>query len=311
MKTLPKKLIEALPEADKAVFEQAHPQIRRMFWRRIGIWAGVTAVCTAAAGLFSRNLNTPLLLPAMTLFICILVLLFLLSNAEEKVRQNPPPAPPPTGEQLAADQACQKEQEKLRGERSVLLIGGFFIFPLIPLFLLTAALRAFFAKRRPGTAAYAAAVYASEYARRIRAGALLLLSVLCFSMLCIVLWDAKANGVVSGMNMQAKSIARAAETYRADLDEQDITPQWETVIVAPHTRAEEGSIQYGVEHYITDLHNWYAVVIGSDGCVSEVYCSRSELTEADLTPPDPKVQRRLASSPFHAREVIGYFREAD
>ena len=41
----------------------------------------------------------------------------------------------------------------------------------------------------------------------------------------------------------------------------------------------------------------------------EMRIGRSELTEADLTPPDPKEQRRLASSPFHAREVIGYYRE--
>lgn len=313
MAAIRKKLIEALPEADRNAFAEAVPQIRRLFLRRIGIWAGVTAVCTVSAALISRQQNTPLLLPCFVLGISILVLLFLLRNAEEKVKQNPPPCPQPDSTQLAADQAFRSEQEKLRSERSTLLIGALFLFPLIPVFLLIAALRAHFIRQRPGTAACAAAAFASAYARRIRACALFLLAVLCFSLLCIVMWDARANGVVSSLNMQAKQIYSGAEAYRFDLDGQDRTPQWETVIVPPKSRAEEGSIQYGVAQYVPDVNTssslWYAVVIGADGSVSEVYCSRSELTGSDLTPPDPKEQRRLASSPFHAREVIGYYRE--
>ena len=85
MTTTRKKLIEALPEADRNAFAEAVPQIRRLFLRRTGIWAGVTAVCTVSAARISRQQNPPLLLPCFVLGISIFVLLFLTSNAEEKV----------------------------------------------------------------------------------------------------------------------------------------------------------------------------------------------------------------------------------
>ena len=112
------------------------------------------------------------------------------------------------------------------------------------------------------------------------------------------------------MNQTAHSILNAALTYETDLDETGSRPEWETVIISPGDSAEEGSIQFGVEKFMPDMKDaalWYAVVTDGQGSPCEAYCSRTPLTADDLTPPDLTEQRRLASSPFRVREIIGYW----
>lgn len=312
MKTLPQKLSEALPEAHKAVFEQAYPQIRRMYFRRVLLWFLITAAAAAALALaaWRRTTISPLFMLAFGFLAGFAALWIMMSVTEQTCNTHRPPAPPPTGEQLTNDQNCKKEQEKLRGERSVLLIGAFFIFPLIPLFLLIAALRAYFIKERPGTAGYASALYASHLSRRINAVSFFFLPALLMCMVLPASWQHLGTGRVTSMNQTAHSILNAALTYETDLDETGSRPEWETVIISPGDSAEEGSIQFGVEKFMPDMKDaalWYAVVTDGQGSPCEAYCSRTPLTADDLTPPDLTEQRRLASSPFRVREIIGYW----
>ena len=317
MKTIRTKAAEALSETEQALLAEIYPQISGRFRRRVLIWLGITfwlAVTLAAVTYFCWEIS-PLFAFAGTFLAGFLVLWILVSVAEQSWNENLPPSPPPTGEQLAADAACRKEQETLRNERGVLLIGGFFIFPLIPLFLLIAALRSNCAKKRPGTAYCAAELCAVQIARRINAVTFFFLPILLMCILMPIMWQFNGLGRLSSMHSTAHSILKAAEAYEADLNEAGIRPEWKTVIISPDDTAEKGSIQFGVEKYLMDLNStalWYAVVIDENGEISEAYCSRSPLTLADLVPPDPQVQRRLAASPLRSREIIGYWtRETD
>ena len=312
MKTIRSKLSEALPPADRTVYEQAAAQIRRMYFRRVLLWFPITAAAAAALELAARqNLTIPPLFMLSLGFLGGFVALWIMMSVTEQTCSTQPPiAPPPTGEQLAADAACRKEQETLRNERGVLLIGGFFLSPLIPIFVLIASLRAYCIKERPGTAGYASALYASNLSRRINAVSFFFLPLLLIYMVSSPLWQYNGLGTLSSMNSTAHQIFIAADAYETDLNEAGIRPDWKTVIISPDDTAEKGSIQFGVEKYFMDITStalWYAVVIDKNGEISEAYCSRSPLTEADLVPPDLTVQRRLASSPFHVREIIGYW----
>lgn len=313
MKTIRSKLSEALPPAHRTVYEQAAAQIRRMYSRRVLLWFLITAAVAAVLALATRHSITspPLFIPSLGILGCFAALWIMMSVTEQTCSTQRPAAPPPTGEQLAADDVCRKEQETLRNERSVMKVGGFFLFPLIPLILLIAALHAYRIKERPGTAGYASALYASDLSRRINAVSFFFLPLL---LLCIVfspLEQYNGLGKLASMNSTARSILTAAAAYETDLNEAGIRPEWKTVIISPDDTAEKGSIQFGVEKYLfndpSSTASWYAVVIDENGELREAYCSCSPLTEADLVPPDPTVQRRLASSPFHVREIIGYW----
>lgn len=311
MKTIRQKLSEALPPGEQPIYEQACTQIRRMYFRRVLCWFCITAAAAAALALAARqhSMLSPLFFCALTFYGGFAALWIMVSVTEQTCNAHRLPAPPPTGEQLTNDQKCNQEQEKLRGERSVLLIGAFFIFPLIPLFLLTAALRAYFIKERPGTAGYASSLYTSHLSRRINAVSFFFLPILLMCMVLPVMWEHQGAAKVTSLNQMAHSILTAACTY-TEYDNDNHLLEWETVIISPNDAAEEDSIQFSVEKYLPDIKTyalWYAVVIDEDGNISEAYCSCSPLTESDLTPPDLAEQKRLASSPFHAREVIGYW----
>ena len=312
MKTIRQKLSEALPSGEQPIYEQACTQIRRMYFRRVLRWFCITATVAAALALAARQraILSPLFFCAFAFLGGFAALWIMVSVTEQTCNAQRPPAPPPTGEQLTNDQKCSQEQEKLRGERSIMLVGAFFIFPLIPLFLLTAALRAYFIKERPGTAGYASSLYASHLSRRINAVSFFFLPILLMCMVLPLMWEHQGTAKVTSLNQTAHSILTAACTY-AESDKDNRLPEWETVIISPNDTAEEGSIQFSVEKYLPDIKTsalWYAVAIDENGSISEVYCSRSPLTESDLTPPDFAEQKRLASSPFHAREVIGYWK---
>jgi hypothetical protein len=108
--------------------------------------------------------------------------------------------------------------------------------------------------------------------------------------------------------MAARGILRAASSYQADLDMEE-RPLLKTTIVSPGEPCERGTLQYGMSIYYPQLNTeklWYAIVVDEEGGITEAYCSYSPLTEADLVPPDYEAQLKLASSPLHSREVIGY-----
>lgn len=312
MKTIRTRVGEALPPAHRTVYEQAAEQIRRMYSRRVLLWFLITAAAAAVLVLAAWHWTTlsPVSVFAFGFLAGFVVLWIMMSAAEQTCSTQRPPAPQPTGEQLTNDRNCMKEQEKLRSERGVLLIGAVFIFPLIPLFLLIASLRARFIKERPGTAGYASALYASYLSRRINAVSFFFLPALLMCMMLPAAWQRAGYGRITSMNQTAHAILSAAGTYKTDLDENGSRPEWKTVIISPDDTAEEGSIQFGVETFMPNMKDntlWYAVVIDGQGSPCEAYCSRSPLTADDLTPPDLTEQRKLASSPFRVREIIGYW----
>ena len=311
MKTIRTKAAEALPETEQALFAQIYAQIAGRFRRRVLIWLGITfwlAVTLTAAAYFRSDIS-PLFVFSFVFLAGFAVLWIMVSVTEQSWKKNLPPAPPPTGEQLTADAACRKEQEVLRNERGMLLIGAFFIFPLIPLFLLVAAVRSYCAKKRPGTAYCAAELCSGQIARRINAVTFFFLPLLLMCILMPIMWQHNGRSRVSSLNMTARGILNSAISYQVDLDTADNPPDWKTTIVPPGEIGVPGSLQYGISSCYPTLNTenlWYAVVIDENGEITEAYCSRSPLTEADLVPPDYEAQCKLASSPLHAREVIGY-----
>ena len=212
--------------------------------------------------------------------------------------------------QVQADQASDAEQTKLRIERLTMLGGCLFIFPLCPLFLLVAAIRAACAKHMPGIAACAAVQYAANLTRKAHAVTIFFIPILFMAAFISVSWQHRGQETVTSMNQTAHGILNAALTYQTELDEADQLPRWSTVIAEAKAPAAEFTVQYGVQQYCPELKNtniWYAVVIDKNGTIQEAYCSRTPLSAEKLTPPVQEEQNKLAASPVHAREVIGYW----
>ncbi len=309
-----KKLSKSLPIADHLAFSNAYPQIRKRFLCITAIWFAVTAALAVGVWLLMQNFKAIPALSAVSVMLmgAILVFWLLLAAFESACKKELPQGQqPPTMMQMQADQNADAEQTKLRNERLTMLAGCVFIFPLCPVFLLIAAIRAACAKHTPGTAACAAVQYASGLTRKAHAVTIFFIPILFLCMFVPVSWQKRGQATVTSMNQTAHSILNAAQSYQIDLDTADQLPKWSTVIAEVKAPASEFTVQYGVQQYCPELKKtnlWYAVVIDRNGTITEAYCSRKQLTAEKLTPPDTAEQNQLASNPVHASEVIGYWK---
>lgn len=258
-------------------------------------------------------------------FVTMLTLAALLNRLENQfkaqARQTPELLPPDVdSETLAAwletEQQYQKLRRSMKAERTLILLAGFVlsaVFP--PAFLISIVIAAIRWHMRSAafeeehqSPFHAADMAIEQPSRRIQWASFGLWIVLLGVMLWLQMMSYAAHNKVTSFNSWAKQIYNAAMTYQVELDSEDQDPRFETTIIPPGEIGAEGTLSYGVNKYCSDADQlWYAVVCDAEGNVTAAYISRSELKPSDLHPQDFESQLEQMESPFHQKEVIGFY----
>lgn len=138
----------------------------------------------------------------------------------------------------------------------------------------------------------------------------------CFFAGCYMLLRAMMGSVaiskLSAMNQTARGIANAANTYLAECDDKGkpLEMREGTYIVRGSDTFEEGSLEWGVTQYVSDVQRpncWYALQVDSNGIITAAWYAKHPLTESELQPTDNAEQRALLASFTHQDEAVGYY----
>lgn len=262
---------------------------------------------------------------ALTGLLALLTLTALLNRIEAQyraeARQNPNLLPPDLDDETlaywkAADQRYTDARKQMKAERNLILLVGFVLNYVIYIALFAAIviaairwqMRSKALGQKPISPFCRADAALRENKSRLLWASFALWFVVCCWMLFCAMFKYTANSKANAFNNNAKSIYHAASAYQEDLEKEGKDWRLKTTIVGQGEIGAEGSLSAGIHLYFTDAERlWYAVVCDSDGNITAVYCSRSELTESDLHPQSLDEQRALYSKPFHSDEVIGYY----
>ncbi len=232
----------------------------------------------------------------------------------QRIRKTPDLIPSHLDPQTAAawqnaDQSYLSEQTALRRERSALLLGSFFVFPLMPVFLIIGIVRARTAKCSPASPSAMLGDLAERINRTVT-GISVLGIILC-AVLFLFTSMAEFVGLshVSAMNHNAKALSSAFENFRVDLDMQnEDTSFYGTYIF--NSSCKDDKLYAGISQYFIDAERInFALRFDQDGSISEVWCSylQHSLTEAELVPQSFDTQKEIAGSLFRRRDLIGYY----
>lgn len=306
-------LENAAPEQREAYLMLRTDHLRKMLCLVL-IWLAVTIGLIVLFG----GLAGPYSAAATVIWLISAVILIIVTQIGQnrfikRVRSTPelmPPAPDPetAAAWQNADQCFLAEQNALSRDRSALLIGSFFLFPLIPVFLIIGIVRALTAKCSPASPCVMLEHFAERISRTV-SGISLFGIVLCFA---VFLFSAMAEFTgkshVTAMNSSARMLSSAVEAFQIDLDAQDEDPNFYGTYI--FNGSSDDPLYTGISKYFTDSSKLnFALRFGQDGGLSEVWCSYRQhpLTESDLVPQDIDTQKEIAGSLFRRRDLIGYY----
>lgn len=221
-----------------------------------------------------------------------------------------------TDDILSADAEYAKERDDMKRERNLIIILSTLLSIVFPLALLLgiiiAAVR--WKKRfkqlemRQLSPYLQLDIYAGKWHSGLQTGAFAVLFAAFIFALIAASLQFIAGNIVSAANYDAKAVYRAAVTYQIELEEQNLSPHFETMIVPCGEVGAEGTLSYGICRYYSDSTKfWYAVVCDDNGNITETYCSREPLTQQDLTPKTVEEQRKIAENIFSRNDLIGYY----
>ena len=231
-----------------------------------------------------------------------------------RVRSTPELMPPALDPETAAawknaDQRYLSEQASLSRDRSALLVGSFFLAPLIPVFLIIGIVRTLTAKCSPASPCVMLEHFAGRISRTV-SGISLSGIVLCFALfLFSAMAEFTGKSHVTAMNSSARMLSAAVEAFQIDLDAQDEDPNFYGTYIFNGQSGDE-RLYTGISKYFTDSSKLnFALRFDQDGSLSEVWCSYRQhpLTEADLVPQDFDTQNKIAGNLFRRSDLIGYY----
>lgn len=308
-------LENAAPEQREAYLRLREEFSRRMLTLSL-IWLAVTVCIIAVIADLAKDLPASGAVIWLISAICLSITVSVIgSRFTKRIRQTPELVPLHTDPQTLAameyaDRAYAEEETRLRNERTSLLIGSFFLLPLMPVFLIIAILRAKNAKCAPASPYLLLENFAGSMTRMISgiafAGTLVFFGMFIFS--AMAQFTGKSH--VSAMNSQAKMISRAAETYQLDLDASDEDPFYYGTYIF-NSGSAEGGLYDGIRKYCNDCDRInFAIRFSSSGNVSEIWCSyrKHPLTEDELMPLTVDEQYEIAGNLLRRGNLIGYYR---
>ena len=307
-------LENAAPEQREAYLMLRTDHLRKtlclvLIWLAVTI--GLIVLFGGLAGSYSAAATVIWLISAVIL---IIVTQIGQNRFIKRVRSTPelmPPAPDPetAAAWQNADQCFLAEQNAIRRDGSALLVGSFFLFPLIPVFLIIGIVRALTAKCSPASPCVMLEHFAERISRTV-SGISLSGIVLCFALfLFSAMAEFTGKSHVTAMNSSARMLSSAVEAFQIDLDAQDEDPNFYGTYIFNGQSSDE-RLYTGISKYFTDIGKInFALRFSQDGSLSEVWCSYRQhpLTESDLVPQDYDTQKEIAGSLFRRRDLIGYY----
>ena len=306
-------LENAAPEQREAYLMLRTDHLRKMLCLVL-IWLAVTIGLIVLFGGLADSYSAA----AAVIWLISAVILIIVTQIGQKrfmmrVRSTPELMPPALDPETAAawknaDLRYLSEQASLSRDRSALLVGSFFLAPLMPLFLIIGIVRTLTAKCSPASPSAMLENLAERISRTV-SGISLSGIVLCFALfLFSAMAEFTGKSHVTAMNSSARLLSTAVESYRVDLYEQNEEPDFYGTYI--FNGSSDDPLYTGISKYFTDIGKInFALRFSQDGSLSEVWCSSQQhpLTESDLVPQDIETQNEIAGSLFRRRDLIGYY----
>ena len=306
-------LENAAPEQREAYLMLRTDHLRKMLCLVL-IWLAVTIGLIVLFGGLAGSYSAA----AAVIWLISAVILIIVTQIGQKrfmmrVRSTPELMPPALDPETAAawqnaDLRYLSEQASLSRDRSALLVGSFFLAPLIPVFLIIGIVRTLTAKCSPASPSAMLENLADRISRTV-SGISLLGIVLCFALfLFSAMAEFTGKSHVTAMNSSARMLSAAVEAFQIDLDAQDENPDFYGTYI--FNGSSDDPLYTGISKYFTDSSKLnFALRFGQDGSLSEVWCSYRQhpLTEADLVPLDFDTQKKIAGNLFRRSDLIGYY----
>ena len=306
-------LENAAPEQREAYLMLRTDHLRKMLCLVL-IWLAVTIGLIVLFGGLADSYSAA----AAVIWLISAVILIIVTQIGQKrfmmrVRSTPELMPPALDPETAAawkkaDQRYLSEQASLSRDRSALLVGSFFLAPLMPLFLIIGIVRTLTAKCSPASPSAMLENLAERISRTV-SGISLSGIVLCFALfLFSAMAEFTGKSHVTAMNSSARLLSTAVESYRVDLYEQNEDPDFYGTYI--FNGSSDDPLYTGISKYFTDIGKInIALRFSQDGSLSEVWCSSQHhtLTEADLVPLDFDTQNKIARNLFRRSDLIGYY----
>lgn len=307
-------LENAAPEQREAYLMLRTDHLRKMLCLVL-IWLAVTiGLIVLFGGLAGSYSAAAIVIWLISAVILMIVTAIGQNRFMKRVRSTPELMPPALDPETAAawknaDLRYLSEQASLSRDRSALLVGSFFLAPLMPLFLIIGIVRTLTAKCSPASPCVMLEHFAGRISRTV-SGISLSGIVLCFALfLFSAMAEFTGKSHVTAMNSSARMLSAAVEAFQIDLDAQDEDPNFYGTYIFNGQSGDE-RLYTGISKYFTDSSKLnFALRFGQDGSLSEVWCSYRQhpLTESDLVPLDFDTQKKIAGSLFRRRDLIGYY----
>ena len=306
-------LENAAPEQREAYLMLRTDHLRKMLCLVL-IWLAVTIGLIVLFGGLADSYSAA----AAVIWLISAVILIIVTQIGQKrfmmrVRSTPELMPPALDPETAAawknaDLRYLSEQASLSRDRSALLVGSFFLAPLIPVFLIIGIVRTLTAKCSPASPSAMLENLAERISRTV-SGISLSGIVLCFALfLFSAMAEFTGRSHVTAMNSSARMLSSAVEAFQIDLDAQDENSDFYGTYF--FNGSSDDPLYTGISKYFTDIGKInFALRFGQDGSLSEVWCSYRQhpLTEADLVPLDFDTQKKIAGNLFRRSDLIGYY----
>ena len=306
-------LENAAPEQREAYLMLRTDHLRKMLCLVL-IWLAVTIGLIVLFGGLADSYSAA----AAVIWLISAVILIIVTQIGQKrfmmrVRSTPELMPPALDPETAAawknaDLRYLSEQASLSRDRSALLVGSFFLAPLIPVFLIIGIVRTLTAKCSPASPCVMLEHFAGRISRTV-SGISLSGIVLCFALfLFSAMAEFTGRSHVTAMNSSARMLSAAVEAFQIDLDAQDENSDFYGTYF--FNGSSDDPLYTGISKYFTDIGKInFALRFGQDGSLSEVWCSYRQhpLTEADLVPLDFDTQKKIAGNLFRRSDLIGYY----